>query len=57
MLVRLSDLLPMNKEERAVHELRIMETLMAKAVADKDFTAALKIMESARRVLARHNPK
>lgn len=56
-LKKLSDMLPLSRDERIRHQLRIMDTLMARATLEKDFAAALKIMESAQRLLARHTPK
>ena len=50
-LKRLSEMVDMPPHERMRHQLRILDGLMAAAVRDKDYIAALRITESARNIL------
>ena len=54
---RFRELLSVSPEDRATHELRILEGLFAQAVAAKKFTEALKIMESAQLLIRRHGKR
>jgi hypothetical protein len=54
---RFRELLSVSPEDRATHELRILEGLFAQAVAAKKFTEALKIMESAQCLVRRYGKR
>ena len=56
-LKRFRELLSVSPEDRATHELRILEGLFAQAVAAKKFTEALKIMESAQCLVRRYGKR
>lgn len=51
---RFRELLSVSPDDRAMHELRILEGLFAHAVTAKKFTEALKIMQSAQLLIRRH---
>jgi hypothetical protein len=52
-LLSFSELLTIPKEQRVKHELRILESLMAQAVRDKDWPNALKVFNEAHSILSR----
>ena len=54
---RFRELLSVSPEDRAMHELRILEGLFAQAVTAKKFTEALKIMESAQYLVRRYGKR
>lgn len=56
-LPALADMLSMTPDERARHELRLLQGLMAKAIAKEKFADALKIFESAHVVLNRRGKR
>lgn len=54
---RFRELLTISPEDRAQHELRILEGLFAQAVSAKKFTEALRVMESAQVLIKRHGKR
>lgn len=51
---RFRELLTVSPEDRAMHELRMLEGLFAQAVAAKKFADALKIMDVAQVLVRQH---
>lgn len=55
-LLSFSELLELEPADRRRHELRILEGLMAQAVREKDWTGALRMFDSAHKILLRSPP-
>jgi hypothetical protein len=51
-----SELADVPQKDRVKHELRILESLMAQAVRDKDWPNALKVFNEAHSILSRIRP-
>jgi hypothetical protein len=56
-IAKLSEMLDLSPEDRAQHQLRILDGLFAKAIKGEKYESALKIMGEAREILNRFGAK
>lgn len=56
-IAKLSEMLELTPDDRAKHQLRILDGLFAKAIKADKYESALKIMDEARTILTRHGKR